>query len=129
MWSLSSFKPMSSVSTSLEIVALAWACPLCYCLPFPLLYDNSKIRYILKDPWGNGVTAAIQNNFKIGKHCSLSSLVYVCACVCWWWWQRGIVVIKEAVLQPESIWCNCIRGGVFLSWRGVSDLATEESQM
>lgn len=31
--------------------------------------------------------------------------------------EGGVVVIKEAVLQPESIWCNCIRGGVFLSWR------------
>lgn len=61
--------------------------------------------------------------------------ICLCVCMCVSVYQSGgdggggVLVIKEAVLQPESIWCNCIRGGVFLSWQGVPILAAEESQM
>lgn len=50
--------------------------------------------------------------------------IAVCLCVCMFvlGYQSGggggggVLVIEEAVLNPESIWHNCIRGGVFLSW-------------
>lgn len=53
-------------------------------------------------------------------------------CLCVWRYIRVVSVvkggiIKEAVLQTESIWCNCIHGEVYPSWRSIFVLAAEET--
>lgn len=78
---------MSSVTTPLEIVALAWTCPLCYCLPFPLLYDNSVIRLILNDPFGAmGSQQLYRINYKLENNAVYHHL-FVCVLV----YQSGAV--------------------------------------